>query len=603
MIRVASREAVSGTLEASPVDRRSARVLSRFGEADRPAAFWVTLWLVVAAAEFGALVPVIWSHGEPVDAWQVVFRLIGGSFAACGLIAWHRRPDSRSGLLMTATGFGFLTSPLLAQIEAGSAQTAAIVTSDLWAIPFSALMLTFLTGGRLVSSIDRWAVASFVLPLIVLQVVWLLFLEEDGNILLAFPDAQIAGGVDKAQRALSGVACAFTIALIALQWHAASRPRRRALLPSVAGAVALALFAALVTNDLVTGARSDVLLWLAVTSLVAVPVAFLAGLLRSRLARGGLTDLFRELRMMRGPALQGALAKTLGDPDLVVAYRIPGQAAYVRSDGAPVTMPRHGEHRRIVPVEHNGREIAALVYDASLDDDPELVEAVSAAAAIALENEHLQAEAEERLSELRASRERLVAAGDAERRRLERDLHDGAQQRLVAIAMQLRFLQGRIRDDPSTAEQLAGTASDELAKSLAELRELARGIHPAVLDHGLDAALESLASRSPVPATVHYETAEPFPAPVELAGYFIASEALTNVAKYARATSASIRVTRHGGRAVIEIADDGVGGADATRGSGLRGLTDRVEALDGTLRVVSPAGGGTVVVAELPCGS
>jgi signal transduction histidine kinase len=603
MVHVASRGAVSGALEASPVDRRSARVLSRFGEPDRPAAFWVTLWVVVAAAEFGALVPVIWSHGEPVEAWQVVFRLIGGSFAACGLIAWHRRPDSRSGLLMTATGFGFLTSPLLAQIAAGSAQTAAMVTSDLWAIPFSALMLTFLTGGRLVSSIDRWAVASFVLPLIVLQVVWLLFLEQDGNVLLAFPDSGIAGGVDKAQRALSGVACAFTIVLIALQWHAASRPRRRALLPSVAGAGALALFAALVTNDLVTGTRSDVLLWLAVTSLVAVPLAFLAGLLRSRLARGGLTDLFRELRTMRGPALQGALAKTLGDPELVVAYRIPGQAAYVRSDGAPVTMPRPGEHRRIVPVEHNGREIAALVYDASLDDDPELVEAVSAAAAIALENEHLQAEAEERLSELRASRERLVAAGDAERRRLERDLHDGAQQRLVAIAMQLNFLRGRIREDPSTAEQLAGTASDELAKSLAELRELARGIHPAVLDHGLDAALESLASRSPVPATVHYETAEPFPAPVELATYFIASEALTNVAKYARATSASIRVTRHGGRAVIEIADDGIGGADATRGSGLRGLTDRVEALDGTLRVVSPAGGGTVVVAELPCGS
>jgi len=160
MIRVSSRAAVSGTLEASPVDRRSARVLSRFGEADRPAAFWVTLWGVVAAAEFGALVPVIWSHGEPVDAWQVVFRLIGGSFAACGLIAWHRRPDSRSGLLMTATGFGFLMSPLLAQIEAGSAQTAAIVTSDLWAIPFSALMLTFLTGGRLVSSVDRWMVSS-----------------------------------------------------------------------------------------------------------------------------------------------------------------------------------------------------------------------------------------------------------------------------------------------------------------------------------------------------------------------------------------------------------------------------------------------------------
>jgi signal transduction histidine kinase len=603
MVQSLSRAVAPRDLVTTPVGRPSARTLSRYAPVERTPAFWLALWALVAAAEFGALVPVIWSGGEPVEGAQVVFRLIGGSFAACGLIAWHRRPDSRSGPLMTATGFAFLLTPLLAQIQAGAAQTAAIVFSDLWAIPFSALMLTFLTGGRLVSTIDKWAVASFVLPLVLLQVVWLLFLEEDGNILLAFPDAQIASGVDTSQRALSGVACGFAIVLIALQWRAASRPRRRALLPSVAGAFALALFAALVTNDLVTGARSDLLLWFAITSLITVPLAFLAGLLRSRLARGGLMELFRELRMMRGPALQSALAKTLGDPGLVVAYPVSDGDGYVQADGAPVAMPEPGDHRRIVPVEHSGRAIAALVYDASLDDDPELVEAVSAAAAIALENEHLHAEAHARMAELRASRERLVTAGDAERRRLERDLHDGAQQRLVAISMQLRYLQSRIRADPSTAEELVTTATDELALSLEELRELARGIHPAVLDHGLDAALESLAARSPVPATVDYEAAERLPAPVELAAYFVASEALTNVAKYARATSVAVRVRRSGPRAVIEIADDGIGGADARAGSGLRGLADRVEALDGTLRVHSPAGGGTVVTAELPCGS
>jgi signal transduction histidine kinase len=603
MVRVASRAVAAGELVAAPVGRPSAQVLTRFAPSDRGTAFWLALAALVLAAEFGALVPVIWSGGQPVEGAQVVFRLVGGSFAACGLIAWRRRPDSRSGLLMTATGFGFLASPLLAQIEAGAGQTAAIVFSDLWAIPFSALMLTFLTGGRLVSTIDRWAVASFVLPLIILQFVWLLFLAEDGNILLAFPDAGIADAVDKAQRALSGVACMFTIVLIALQWRAASPPRRRALLPSVAGAGALALFALLVTNDLVTGSRSETLLWAAILSLITVPLAFLAGLLRSRLARGGLAELFRELRTMHGPALQRALARTLGDPELVVAYRVPGRAEYVQADGAPVEMPQAGDHRRIVPVEHNGREIAALVYDASLDDDPELVEAVSAAAAIALENEHLHAEAHARLAELRASRERLVAAGDAERRRLERDLHDGAQQRLVAISMQLRYLQSRIREDPATAEELVTTASDELAQSLEELRELARGIHPAVLDHGLDAALESLAGRSALPVTVDCELGERLPAPIELAAYFVASEALTNVAKYAQATSASVRVRRTGTRAVIEIADDGAGGANASGGSGLRGLADRVEALDGTLRVDSPPGAGTVVTAELPCAS
>jgi signal transduction histidine kinase len=286
-----------------------------------------------------------------------------------------------------------------------------------------------------------------------------------------------------------------------------------------------------------------------------------------------------------------------------VARRIPGRRAYVGADGAPVELPTTGGDRRIVPVESDGREIAALVYDASLDDDPELVEAVSEAAAIALENEQLHAESEARLAELQASRERIVTAGDTERRRLERNLHDGAQQRLVALSMQLRLLQGRIREDPSTVEALVTTASDELALSLDELRELARGLHPAILDHGLEAALESLASRSPVPTTVSYEAPADVPQPVELAAYFVASEALTNVAKYACATVAHVRVTREGRRLVVEVADDGVGGADPCGGSGLRGLADRVDALDGRLAVVSPPGAGTSVRAELPCAS
>ena len=261
--------------------------------------------------------------------------------------------------------------------------------------------------------------------------------------------------------------------------------------------------------------------------------------------------------------------------------------------GAVILLRPSPGDRRIVPVERDGHRFAALVYDASLDDDPELVEAVSAAAAIALENEELHAESEARLAELQASRERIVTAGDDERRRLERNLHDGAQQRLVALSMQLRLLQGRIREDPTTAEALVTTASDELA----------RGLHPAVLDHGLEPAIESLASRSPVPTTVSCEAVGTLPRPVELAAYFVASEALTNVAKYARATVAQVRLTCERSMLVVEIADDGAGGADAMRGSGLSGLVDRVEALEGRLTVVSPPGEGTLVRAELPCGS
>ena len=250
-------------------------------------------------------------------------------------------------------------------------------------------------------------------------------------------------------------------------------------------------------------------------------------------------------------------------------------------------------------VDRDGAEVAAIVYDASLDDDPDLVEAIRAAAGIALQNEHLQRESSERLAELHASRERLVAAGDAERRRLERNLHDGAQQRLVALALQLRMIERRIDSDPATT-RLVNTASDELAHSLSELRELAQGIHPAVLDHGLAAALDSLASRATVPTAVSTDLPDGLPAPVELAAYFVASEALANIGKYAAATTATISVRRAPGSVVLAIADNGVGGADAGAGSGLSGLRDRVEALHGHLHVHSPPGAGTVITAEIP---
>jgi signal transduction histidine kinase len=259
--------------------------------------------------------------------------------------------------------------------------------------------------------------------------------------------------------------------------------------------------------------------------------------------------------------------------------------------------------RASVPIERDGREVASIVYDSSLDDDPEMVEAVRSAATMALDSERLLAESEARLAEVQASRQRIVAAGDAERRRLERNLHDGAQQRLVALSLHLRMIQSDIRRDPAQAEELTAAASSELAQSLQELRELARGIHPASLDHGLEAALETLATRSTVATAVTCDAPENVPRAVELAVYFVACEALANVGKYAEATTASLRLSRTATGVSIEIADDGVGGADAAHGSGLHGLADRVAALDGQLLVTSPPGAGTVITAELPCAS
>ena len=203
--------------------------------------------------------------------------------------------------------------------------------------------------------------------------------------------------------------------------------------------------------------------------------------------------------------------------------------------------------------------------------------------------------------ELRRSRARLLEASDVERRRLERNLHDGAQQRLVSLSLALRLAQARVADDPEGADRLLGQASEELSQALEELRELARGIHPAVLsDRGLGPALEALAARSPLVIDMTL-VEERLPEPVEAAAYYVVSEALANVAKYAEASSVAVSIARVNGRAVVEIADDGIGGADPTRGSGLRGLVDRVEALDGGLEVESPPGAGTRIRAVIPC--
>ncbi len=601
MLRLLPWDAGLRELVARPVGRRRLQGIAGLTAPTRSAWFWAALWAATAVTSLAALLPVLLDRGPPVPGYSVIHTLSGVSFAACGLIAWRRRPDSRAGRLLTAAGFGVLVAPILRQIDSPAAFTLAVLVGELWILPFVALILSFVTGGRLVSTSDAMLVGAFFTGLFVLQLAVLLFLEHPDNVLLAVPDAGIASALDKVRMGILIAASVAVVVVVAERWRRASAPRRRALLPSVAGSLCGALYAAWLTC-LVLEAPVLPLVWVLNAALLTVPAALLLGLLRSRLARGGLADLFRELGTLRGVRLEAGLARVLGDPSLVLAYRVPGERSHLDGRGRPVVVPPPGGDRGAAPVERDGRELGSLIYDASLDDDPELVEAVAAAAALALDDARLQAESEDRLAELRASRERIVAAGDAERRRLERNLHDGAQQRLVSVALQLRMLQRRAGADPALAEQLQ-SVGDQLSESLEELRELARGIHPAVLNHGLEAARGSQASRSSVPTTVAFESAERLPEQVELAAYFVACEALANVARYAQATEASVRVARRDGLAVIEIADDGIGGADEAAGTGLQGLADRVAALDGTLRILSPPGAGTVVTAELPCAS
>ena len=296
-------------------------------------------------------------------------------------------------------------------------------------------------------------------------------------------------------------------------------------------------------------------------------------------------------------ALRAALAEALGDPSLTLAYWLPDSERFVDAAGRPFPMPERGW----TAVELHGRRVAAIVHEPALDEEPQLVRTAGAAAALALENQRLSAELRARIEDLRASRARIVDAGDAERRRLERDLHDGAQSRLVALAMKLRMARRRAEGRPDVTAIL-DESSAELQASLDELRELARGIHPAVLtDRGLGPALEMLASRAPVPVEVAGDV-DDLPPAVATAVYFVVSEGLTNVAKYARARHATVTVNRDDNRVVAEVADDGVGGADLARGSGLRGLVDRVAALDGRLELHSPPGDGTRLRAEFPLG-
>jgi signal transduction histidine kinase len=601
MLRLMPLEAGLRGLVARPVARGSVHGLSRLTAPVRSPWFWAALWAAVAAAGFVALEPVLFGDGPPVPAYAVMHILSGISFGACGLVAWRRRPDSAVGPMLTVAGFGVLLSPILGQVDSPLAFTVSLLIGEVWIVLFATLILSFVTGGRLTSTVDLVLVGAFVVGLFVLQFSVQLFLPLEQNLLLVWPDAGVASALDEFRRGLLAVASLAVAAVIAGRWRSASPPLRRALLPSLGGSLCGVLYAASLTAGLL-GSPSAALGTVLNAALLTVPAALLWGVLRSRLARSGLADLFRELGALRGVRLEDGLAKVLGDPGLVLAYRVPGERSYIDGRGQPVALPAPGGDRSAAPVERDGRELAMLVHDASLDDDPELVEAVAAAAALALDDARLQAESEDRLAELRASRERIVAAGDAERRRLERNLHDGAQQRLVSVALQLRMIQNRSGTDPALAEQLQ-SASEELSQSLEELRELARGLHPAVLNHGLSAALDSLASRAGVATTVSFECREPLPEQVQLAAYFVACEALANVAKYAHASKASVRVSRRDGLAVIEIADDGVGGADETAGTGLQGLADRVAALDGTLRILSPPGAGTVVTAELPCAS
>jgi signal transduction histidine kinase len=396
------------------------------------------------------------------------------------------------------------------------------------------------------------------------------------------------------------------LVILRRRWANATAPQRRAMAPVLwSGVVLLVLLASALGSDAAGINRLGDLLGVAgLIVFASVPWAFLVGLVRSRVQRAGAVS---ELLLALGEApgigtLRCRLANALGDESLDLVFWLEDKGKWVDPEGHVVQLPPDGDPARAwTAVELEDRRVGAIVHDVTLCEEPELLRSVAAAAGLAMENERLQAQLRARVEELRASRARIVEAGTQERRRLERNLHDGAQQRLVALSLTLRLAQGKLHKDPDKANDLINAAQEELTLALAELRELARGIHPAILsDRGLGPALEALAGRAPIAVELAEVPDDPFPEAIEAAAYFVVAEALTNVVKYAHASQATVRVSRDNGHAVVEVADDGIGGADPGRGSGLRGLADRVSALDGNMHLDSPAGAGTRLRAEIP---
>jgi signal transduction histidine kinase len=566
------------------------------------------LGLAVAGLVFGlvagALVVTSDHRTDPVPL-LVLGLAMGWCFIGTGLYAWWRRPDHRIGPLMTLVGFAWYAGALSFS-DAPLVYSVGALCDALWLGAFIQLLVAY-PSGRIDPGLERrlvrlgWAVS--VVPALVVLVTPRL---ESGcprcpeNVLVVWDSELVANGLELLFAVGLTVLLVGVCVLLVRRWREAGRVQRRALAPVLwTGAACAALGAlSLIPNALGAAGVAQVVDYALIVLVSAVPFAFLVGLLRSSLSRAGAVSALVE--RLGGISARDALAEALGDRTLALAYWLPEPGFFVDAEGRRVELPAPGSGRAVTEIDRDGARVAAVIHDASLVDHPELVRAAGAAAALALENERLDAELRARYDELRASRARLVAAGDAARRRLERDLHDGAQQRFVALALALRLARNGVDAGSSTAALLDG-AMAELSAGLAELRELARGIHPAVLsERGLEPALKGLVARSPVPAQLSSTLTGRVPPAVETAAYFVVAEALTNVAKYARASAAEVMLEHAGGRLVLEVRDDGKGGADPEAGSGLAGIADRVAALDGRLVIHSPPGAGTVLRAEFP---
>ncbi|MGS2588567.1 sensor histidine kinase [Streptomyces hebeiensis] len=581
----------------------------------------------VAAGTCGA-----WAYTRAGAAGTDVLRdlAVGWSFAGAGLIARWRRPANRTGPLMLAEGLTWFLGNLQ------GTGVPVLFALGAWCEALNLAVLAHLVlafpDGRLASTAHRVVVAAGyglvagggLLRTLVYDpgadgsASYLDCRDCGPNALLLRSDPELFTAVDLVYRWLGALLTVVCVMALVRRWRASRRARRRVLLPAwVATAIAVAFVGwevvyllapdALAAADSMLTLPSDL-------SQIAVPVTFLISLLRMRLVGASVGNLALEAGVDPTPRrLQDVLTNVLGDPSLRLGVRSSVEAgAWVDPDGRPFRLPPPGGDLGVLRVGSDEGPAAVLVHDAALDDQPELLAAVGAALGLCLRNAWLRSEAEtnlreaaasrSRLAEATAFRSRLLQAAYEERRRLERDLHDGAQTRLVFALMTLRRV--KVQLGTGGEERLRHTVAEAdraLRQALDELRDLARGIHPAVLTReGLGPAISALADQAELPVLCVVDPGR-YPPLIESTAYFTVCEALSNAAKHAGARSVGVSVRRVDERLVVDVTDDGSGGADPIGGSGLRGLSDRVASAGGTLLVSSPPGGGTRVRAELPC--
>jgi signal transduction histidine kinase len=572
-----------------------------------------------------ALLVLVEAHALAVGAPPFGFVLpdtVGGlMFIGAGAIAWTRRPENFTGPMLVASGaLWFVGSSEGSPV--GALASLSFSFGGYYDPVLAFLALAFPVG-RLRGPVDRIVVLGMFGVMGVRTLARLLLNEPaiyydcpcPRNPFRVALNQSLFEGVNNTTTAAMALLAATAAVLLFVRLRTGTGAAHRVSRPVVvAGLAAMGIAAYHSTaNTLMLAVGLDplpnaetfrqVVIWTLFAGRALVPVGFLVGVLRLRGSRAAVADLVLELAdPLPREHLRTSLAQSLGDPSLEVAFWSPDRAGYEDEVGRAIALPVDDPSRGVTAIQRGSEPLAALIHDPALLEDPGLVQSVGAAMRMAVENERLRAGLEEQLREVRASRARIVAAADAERSRLERDLHDGAQQRLLTLSLALRLARSQAAGARNPAlEATLASADQELKQALAEIRELARGIHPVVLSRaGLGAALRSLAERSMVPVRIATTPEGRFPPPLEAAMYFIVSESLANVAKHARASRATVSVTNSDGWLRAEVSDDGIGGADAASGSGLRGLEDRVAALGGRLRIDSPAEGGTSVVAELP---